>query len=212
MALQVNFDNGKINIFIIISIMAKEIMPFFHYRMDILAHTLWAAAGARGLNAKTKKRMFNVGWTAFFGVFPDLFAFGIPILISTPSMIRDGFRITAHVHHELSPILYQYSHSIVIWAIVFIVVWIIFKRPALFLLGWVLHILIDIPSHAGNFYPTPFLFPISDWKFLHGISWANKWYMIINYSLLLFVYLYLLIRDYNYRKKMKEARDYLDNK
>lgn len=180
--------------------------------MDIFAHTLWAAAGARGLNAKFKKRLFRVGWTAFFGVFPDLFAFGIPLILSIPNMIKNGVNIFAHSHHDLSPVLYQYSHSIVIWALVFILVWIIFKRPAFFLFGWALHILIDIPSHAGNFYPTPFLFPISDYKFLHGISWANKWYMIINYSALLVVFLGMLIYEYKTKKKSKEIKDYLASK
>lgn len=180
--------------------------------MDIFAHTLWAAAGARGINSKKKKRLFNVGWTAFFGVFPDLFAFGIPMILAIPEIIEKGFSIFRHSHAGLPATLYQYSHSLVIWAVVFILVWVFLKRPAYFLFGWALHILIDIPSHAGNFYPTPFLFPISDWKFLHGISWANKWYMIINYSLLLIVYGYLLVHDFKARRKAKEARDYLDSK
>jgi hypothetical protein len=45
--------------------------------MDILAHTLWANAGARGANKLAEKRKgkfhINVGWTAFFGVIPDFF-------------------------------------------------------------------------------------------------------------------------------------------
>ncbi|MBP6884223.1 MAG: hypothetical protein KBC17_00180 [Candidatus Pacebacteria bacterium] len=180
--------------------------------MDIFAHTLWAAAGARGLNAKSTKHKFNVGWTAFFGVFPDFFAFGIPLLLSAPSMIRDGVSFFRHSHHDLSPILYQYSHSIVVWALVFIFLWIVFRRPALFLFGWALHILIDIPSHSINFYPTPFLFPISEYRFPYGVSWANKWFMIINYSLLLIVFLGILIHDYRKRRKQKEAENYLASK
>jgi hypothetical protein len=68
------------------------------------------------------------------------------------------------------------------------------KKGPLISLGWALHILIDIPSHAATFYPTPFLFPISNYRFTHGISWSNKWFMIINYSLLLLVSLYFFNR------------------
>lgn len=155
---------------------------------------LWANYGARAGNKKLEKKkkpLINLGWVTFFGVLPDLFAFGIPMILAAPSIIANGLSRNSH-HFGISSTLYQYSHSIVIWAIVFAIVWIIYKRPRLELLGWALHILIDIPSHAATFYPTPFLFPISDFKFLYGISWSNKWYMIINYSLLLIVTLYFL--------------------
>lgn len=166
--------------------------------MDILAHMLWANYGARGVNKKLIKknnRKINLPWVTFWGVFPDLFAFTIAFVTSIPAIFSGEF-----MHHRppsfgLAANLYQYSHSLVIWAVVFILAWIISKRPRLVLLGWALHILIDIPSHAGNFYPTPFLFPISNWKFLHGISWANPIYMITNYSLLLIVTLYIFRKN-----------------
>jgi len=53
--------------------------------MDILAHTLWANVGARGANKLAEKRKgkfhTNVGWTAFFGVIPDFFAFTVPFVL-----------------------------------------------------------------------------------------------------------------------------------
>lgn len=175
--------------------------------MDILAHMLWANYGARAGNVKLKKKnkpLINLGWVTFWGVFPDLFAFTIPFCIAIFGSIFGGQSLnTMRSHHvlaggfDIASFLYQYSHSLVIWAMVFIIFWIVSKRPRLELLGWALHILIDIPSHAGSFYPTPFLFPISDWKFLHGIPWSNKWYMIINYSLLLIASLYFFV----WRKK-----------
>src|SRR6185436_705190 len=92
----------------------------------------------------------------------------------------------------LAHTLYNYSHSLVIWAVVFILVWVFYKRPRYELLGWVLHTLIDIPSHTLAFFPTPFLFPISDYYFSHGIAWSNRWFMIINYSALLLVWIRIL--------------------
>jgi len=53
--------------------------------------------------------------------------------------------------------------------------------------GWLVHILIDIPSHSYKFYPTPFLWPFSEWKF-DGWSWGAPIFMIINYSLIIGVY------------------------
>ncbi len=168
--------------------------------MDILAHMLWTNYGARVGNTKLRKKkkpLINLGWATFWGVFPDLFAFGIPIVLAIPTLIMHGFSFDRHSLGGLPATLYQYSHSLIIWAIVFVIVWIISKRPRLALLGWLLHILIDIPSHAATFYPTPLLFPISDFLFTHGVSWASTPYMIINYSLLLIASLYLFLRKKN---------------
>ena len=168
--------------------------------MDILAHMLWANYGARVGNKKLEKKkkpLIKLGWVTFFGVFPDLFAFTIPFCIAIFNMLFNSQSLSSMRNHhvlaggfDIASFLYQFSHSIVIWAVVFIVVWIIYKRPRFELLGWALHIAIDIFSHSAQFYPTAFLSPVSDFKFLYGISWCNIWYMIINYSLLLIVTLY----------------------
>src|SRR5258708_482274 len=124
--------------------------------MDILAHSLWTSAVAKGANKvgekKNKKFHLSVGWSAFWGIFPDLFAFSIPfalrfyqVLIGNatfsnfaprPSLSGEdsqgGFALAHH--------LYNYSHSLVIWAVVFLLVWAFYKRPRYELLGWALHI------------------------------------------------------------------------
>ena len=179
--------------------------------MDILAHTLWANAGVRVANAvaeknlptgRQEKKSFHIspGWTTFWGIFPDLFAFTIPFLarfyfifigqnsFSVFFRRTEGGMGGAEDGLSIAHTLYQYSHSLVIWAVVFAVVWAVFKRPRYELLGWALHILIDIPSHVLAFFPTPFLFPISDYRFPYGIQWSNQWFMIINYSALLLVW------------------------
>lgn len=181
--------------------------------MDIFAHVLWANAGARGANAVADKkpevsgkRKFHMhpGWTAFFGVAPDFFAFTIPFVVGIYQAIFLGAHFGRH-HMEvfgfdLASYLYQWSHSLVIFTVVFILVWIFSKRPRWELLGWALHILIDIPSHSINFYPTPFLFPISDYRFPYGISWANTAYMIINYSALTLVWGGICLKKHFTRK------------
>lgn len=180
--------------------------------MDILAHTLWTNAGARGVNRlrekKGKSRIMHVGWTAFWGVFPDLFAFTIPFIIVIYKIVTGQISVSSFGNHhipvagfDIARYLYQWSHSLIIWAAVFILVWIFSKRPRYELFGWALHVLIDIPSHAIGFYPTPFLFPISNYRFPYGISWANFWYMLINYSALLVVWGGILIAKIKKSKK-----------
>lgn len=180
--------------------------------MDILAHTLWANAGARGANKlrekKGKPKLMSPAWTGFWGVFPDLFAFAIPFILVIFRVITGEMSLASFGEHhvpvagfDLAAYLYQWSHSLVIWAAVFIIVWIISKRLRWELLGWALHILIDIPSHDIEFYATPFLFPISAYRFPYGVSWANKWYMIINYSALVIVWGGILINKFKLKKK-----------
>ncbi len=179
--------------------------------MDIFAHTLWANALARGANKIAEKKdlesnvgnkfHISLGWTTFFGVAPDLFAFSIPFLLRFYNILVSGNPISSFflrprvedgamidAGFNLAYNLYQYSHSLIIFSVVFILVWIFCKRPRYELLGWALHILIDIPSHVLAFYPTPFLFPFSDYRFPYGIQWSNQWYMIINYGTLLLIW------------------------
>lgn len=172
--------------------------------MDIFAHAIWTnilARIARKKNEKREKIAIKIGWTTFWGIFPDLFAFTISFVIGIIGLIKGvGFMYGREtIATGLAPILYQYSHSLVIWFVVFCVVSIIYKRPRWELLGWALHIFIDIPSHAGGFYLTPFLFPVSDYKFTYGVSWAHPIFMLINYSLLLISWCGILF--YKYKRK-----------
>ncbi len=173
--------------------------------MDILAHGLWTAAAAKAVNKKAKKPL-NVWTTTFWGIFPDLFAFGIPFLwmfynLSTGSV---SLADLPHLGRDLEPVpftnlaplqlassLYNISHSLVVFSAVFGLLFIINRKPVWELLGWLLHILIDIPTHSYKFFPTPILWPISSYKFLYGFSWGQEWFQIINYSALVLVYLWL---------------------
>jgi hypothetical protein len=173
--------------------------------MDIFAHAVWTNIMARIAKQRAARRerfVFKIGWATFFGVFPDLFAFTISFSIGIYGLITGtGFVYGREtIATGLAPMLYQYSHSLVIWGIVFCLVSIIYKKPRWELLGWALHIIIDIPSHAGGFYLTPFLFPISDYKFTHGISWAHPVFMLVNYSALLIAWGMVLFYKYKNRK------------
>lgn len=167
--------------------------------MDIFAHALWTNILARTAQARAERRhktLLKIWWATFWGIFPDLFAFTAPFLIGIWDWISGiGFEYGREtITAGLAPLLYNYSHSLVIWLFVFFIVWFMYKRPRWELLGWALHIFIDIPSHANGFYLTPVFFPLSDWKFIYGISWANPRYMAINYSALVIVSIIMIIQ------------------
>lgn len=176
--------------------------------MDIFAHGLWAAAAAKGVNRSQSKRL-NVWVAGLWGIFPDLFAFTIPVVWMIWGLTIGGLSLAdmpGHHGPSVEPIevgsdwtltiasaLYNVSHSIFIFGFVSIILWAIFRRPVWEMGGWLLHILTDIPTHTYQFFPTPVFWPFFDWKF-DGFAWGTPWFIILNYSLLLFTFWFLLKR------------------
>jgi len=167
--------------------------------MDILAHGLWTTAAAIAVRRRVR-RPIHLGWAAFWGIFPDLFSFAIPAVIriwwyatgATPSLLPDA---KSAPHFQFVWHLYYGSHSLVIFAAIFGIVWVLAKRPVLELLGWGLHILIDIPTHQKMFSPH-FLWPFSSYG-ISGFRWESPWFMAMNYGLLLLVYSWMGFEKFN---------------
>jgi hypothetical protein len=155
--------------------------------MDIISHGLY---GGIAFGRKTKISY----WKAFFfGVMPDLFSFGILFALSILSLSSgpdfhsgppDPASIPSYVHH-----LYNITHSLVTVVVVFCLMWFIQGKPVIELLAWPLHILVDIPTHSSTFFPTPFLWPLSDFH-VDGISWGNPYIFIPNVVFLAILYLW----------------------
>jgi hypothetical protein len=55
------------------------------------------------------------------------------------------------------------------------------------MLGWLMHIVIDIPTHSFSYYATRFLWPISDFR-IDGIAWWTPWFWAATYVALVVVY------------------------
>ena len=177
--------------------------------MDIFSHGLWVGAAYKAINKKLKKS-FNV-WLAFFwGVIPDVASFGVLFVFLAYNLIFAGMSFSDFPRPEqMEPIqsdtififrlvntLYNITHSVIIFAAIFGLMFLILKRPLWEMIGWLLHILIDIPTHSYQFYPTPFLWPLSGWKF-NGFSWGTPWFLIANYAIIVIVY--FLLRNRNSR-------------
>ena len=142
--------------------------------MDFFAHGLWSYIIFNWIRRPI--------YAIFFGLLPDLMswtiylfyrlfngeAIGKPALLNIPDWVY---------------MLYNVSHSLFVVLLVFGIVYLIFKTVPIYMYAWPLHIILDIFSHSREFLPTPFLWPISDWRF-PGISWGHPTFMIINYALI----------------------------
>lgn len=157
--------------------------------MDIVAHALWSGA------IYNKKRVW---WAVVFGIAPDFFSFGV---FTIHRLLSGSFFSPAILHgdiprHLVVPAyvhgLYNVTHSLLIWAVLFSIIWFSFQRIPWELTAWALHIVIDIPTHSIEFFPTPFLWPLPQ-PFIDGTSWATPWFMVFNYAAIAGVYLYLYL-------------------
>lgn len=182
--------------------------------MDVLAHTLWSNALFHLKYHQQRKWRYLA---AFFGVAPDLVGF-TPLfvyMVFSGRMFKEQFPFTpTNWTFGFAENAYNYTHSLVIFAVVFSTVLLVvnvwqkiqlkdnyrfwFFWP---MLGWPFHILLDVPTHP-EFFHTPIFFPLSGYRYQGGISWANPVFMLVNYCLLIAVYLILI---YVQRKKARQS-------
>ena len=163
--------------------------------MDTLAHGLWTNIIFQ------RRRPYGRWWPIFFGVAPDLFSFGPFFLTRLLRGLWPLVRPELDIIPFYVSILYNYTHSLIIFLAIFVGVALWRVGRVWWPLGaWGLHILIDIGTHTDEFFPTPFLFPLSSWKF-SGISWADKTFMAVNYFVLIILYVVLIF----YRRRVKNS-------
>jgi len=165
--------------------------------VDTLAHGLWG-----GMIAGWRRKF---GLAFLFGVCPDLLSFGLWIAVR----IIDGRFRAGRPPLQTIPdwvyTAYDYTHSLMIIGLVWALLWWRCRELAVPFSAWIIHILVDIPTHSFAFFPTPFLFPISDFK-VDGISWGQTWFMILNYSLLLVMALaFITARERRRRRSLADA-------
>jgi hypothetical protein len=164
--------------------------------MDIISHGLW---GGAAFGRKSRKNF----WTAFFfGIAPDLFSFGIYTVASILGIGKSPQRFGQQNMHEIPQYvgqLYNVTHSLVVFLVVFLLIALWRKKPQWLLGAWGLHILVDIPTHAATFFPTPIFWPLSDFHF-NGISWGNPIIFFPNWALLIIVYAFWYFRSRSQRQ------------
>lgn len=159
--------------------------------MDIISHGLW---GSLAVGRQSKSKF----WLAFsFGVLPDLFSFGIFTVLTLLGIVNSPDWTTGPPPIESIPAyintLYNITHSFIIFLIIFILVSLIIKKPLWVMLAWPLHIFLDIFTHSSDFFPTPFLWPISNYSF-NGIAWSHPFIFFTNWGLLAITAIYFIIK------------------
>jgi hypothetical protein len=169
--------------------------------MDVLSHGLW---GGIAFGRKSKKGY----WAAFaFGIMPDILAFGPYFVALAWNALMSAHAGPLKFQHDYASIpryvfeIYNVTHSLLVFAVTFLLVWAIRRRPCLAMGAWGLHILMDIPTHGARFFPTPFLWPISAYRF-DGIPWSHAAILLPDYLLLISLYAWYF---WIYRKKKPEA-------
>lgn len=154
--------------------------------MEIVAHGLWTAAAAIAARGSTGVHL-RTGWAVWWGVFPDVLAFG-PMIAAGLWLRLAGGPHQGHIH--LGVPLYPAGHSLLVFLAAFGLASLLARRPVFEMLGWLLHILIDIPTHSLSYYATRFLWPLSDFR-IDGIAWWTPWFWAATYGALAVVYVLL---------------------
>ena len=154
--------------------------------MDVVAHGLWGGA----LFYPQKRATFIAG--VLLGMAPDLLSFGV-FHVTHPAWLSE--RLLGNISGppalaSLPPYVfhaYNFTHSLVVWALALLLLWALIKKPPWLLAAWLLHILCDIPTHVASYFPTPFLWPLPT-PFVNGVPWSTPWLMVTNYAALIVVY------------------------
>jgi hypothetical protein len=172
--------------------------------MDIIAHTLWAAAGATVIHRRRPLSRKAVVLTLVLAALPDviqllpiavwwLFADGsFDALRSYAVAVPGQEPVLPPLVGLLSHHLHCVMHSAPIAALVTGAVWAARRAFWIPLLGWWSHIVIDVFTHSADYYAVPVLYPFTERGF-DGIAWNAPWFMALNYVVLALAGLWLLL-------------------
>jgi hypothetical protein len=171
--------------------------------MDTFAHGIAGAlffsrSGYAGLlfggnETEPKPRSFD--WTlpvaAFFGVLPDLMSFSYVVF----KHVFNGGRGKPPVESIPDWVFtaYNMTHSLFIVSAVILMLFLLNRWLGISSCAWSWHVICDIPTHSRAYFPTPFLYPFSDFtvdgiSFMHPPIFISYWsFLIISAVLLLWL-------------------------
>jgi hypothetical protein len=172
--------------------------------MDIVAHTLWAAAGVtvihrrRPLSRSTALVTLVLAslpdvihllpiaswWLFGDGSFAALRGFAVAVPGQEPVLLPLVGLLSHHLHCVM--------HSAPVAGLVTLAVWAVRRTLWIPLLGWWSHIVIDVFTHSADYYAVPVLYPFTERGF-DGIAWNTPWFMALNYVVLTLTGLWLLL-------------------
>ena len=172
--------------------------------MDIVAHTLWAAAGAAFIHCRRPLSRSTVVATLVLAALPDvihllplagwwLFADGsfaalLEYAVAVPGQEPALPPLVGLLSHHLHCVM----HSAPIAGLVTLALWALRRTLWIPLLGWWSHIVIDVFTHSADYYAVPVLYPFTERGF-DGIAWITPWFVVLNYVVLALTGLWLLL-------------------
>ena len=160
--------------------------------MDFISHGLWGGIAL----GRASRRSFSLAFV--FGMAPDLCSFGV---VFADGLLTHGLDFFNGLGHPPDPRLipayvqdlYNATHSLVVFAAVFALVWAVRGKPFMALGAWGLHIALDIFTHSRDFFPTPFLWPLSETR-IDGVPWSDPRVFLPNVLLLAALYAWLFLK------------------
>lgn len=171
--------------------------------MDILAHGLWAGVGLGLAQRRWHLTRRTMAATVAMAVLPDIvhllpsfvwaaFGDGKFAAVRDYAIALPGQEpVVPHMVELLSHHLHCIWHSAVVAGVVTALLWGLRRSLWIPLLGWWSHIVIDVFTHSADFYPSPVLYPFTQWGF-DGLAWNAPWFMLLNYITLAAVWAWLL--------------------
>jgi hypothetical protein len=168
--------------------------------MDFFSHLLWTYV-------PTKNKIWR-DEALFFAMLPDFGFFLILLYVFFGTSFYTNLS-----EAQIPPVLmgiYYFLHSFVAFGAVAVIVYL--KRPRLLpaMIGWLIHLLIDIPFHEGAKFSTRFLYPITD-GYIEGTIWLDWKVLGLTYLALLIVYIYTIRRENKkHRRGKRWKRDWID--
>jgi hypothetical protein len=170
--------------------------------MDIITHVLWGLIVFHKLD--------NYWIVVIMSIFPDVVSFAFPyIQVLYSKKVRKNFfsglkklwmkkgDMTADEMFGGMPKIvrqiYNITHSMPLIGSIFLIVYLISPQSSYYVLPWLLHVIIDIPSHSKDNFSTQFLYPFSKFS-IDGFPSTRPLFQIINYGLIvLFGYIVFFI-------------------
>lgn len=156
--------------------------------MDFVSHALW------GMTIVRRPELFGAVFIA--SNLPDIFGstpyWSICSLRLLKGYKKRGFKALKKAFKSLpkapytSLLFYHSFHNLFAWLIFSLILYMFFPTLLILSLAYLSHILVDIPTHKGDF-ATRIFYPFSDFHF-EGASWIRERKIVIaNFALILLV-------------------------
>ena len=154
--------------------------------MDFLAHAVYGATvcsrsgfagGARGAGRPGLADP-TVWWAVLFGLLPDVFSLGPPLLAYGLTGQLVDF---VHSLSETDLTTYHYLHSLVVAVPAVGLVRLLLPRFFVPSLAWILHILMDAGLHGAGLFQTTLFYPLSNWTFEGLMRWWHHPRFVLAY-------------------------------